>query len=211
MTVDGSHPGIDDVDGPVDPEHRVADVMRADVDGIAVRKEVGRYGDHSKVAFVISSRRFDRARVRLTDLLPSSFPIDHLGFHPDYHRDRWTVEDETRIVFERTLDPYETVVTLYGLRGSDPDLARAFHREPVVAVEAPGAGEGAIRASLDDLEAGILTGFDSVVEELDGLAAEVVALRRAIEERPARGRLRSPAVDGAGESSDRRDGRSGSD
>jgi uncharacterized coiled-coil protein SlyX len=88
------------------------------------------------VAFRFRSERDDEALIRLTDPVPDSVPPEDLGFHPDYGRDHWSVEDGNA-VFERRLDPDEQYETVYGIRTSDHDPEQ-FMTDPTLDVEGPG-------------------------------------------------------------------------
>jgi predicted nucleic acid-binding Zn-ribbon protein len=92
------------------------------------------------IKFVISSSLSEPVDVRLTDEIPAGFPMDAVGFHPDYESEHWTAYKDNRVEYERRLDPGEEVVTVYGIRIDEPEDARAFLAEPtveeVVAVDA---------------------------------------------------------------------------
>jgi prefoldin subunit 5 len=55
-----------------------------------------------------------------------------VGFHPDYEGDNWTAYRDNRVAYERTLDPGESVLTVYGIRIDDPEEAEAFLGEPEI-------------------------------------------------------------------------------
>ncbi|MFC5280093.1 hypothetical protein ACFPM1_15185 [Halorubrum rubrum] len=83
------------------------------------------------VTFDLSSRREDAVRVRVVDRIPEEFPMDRVGFHPDYESENWTAYKDHRVEFERVLEPGESVETVFGIRDDDPDL-EGFLRTPVI-------------------------------------------------------------------------------
>ncbi|WP_281193415.1 hypothetical protein [Halorubrum sp. F4] len=83
------------------------------------------------VTFELSSRREDAVRVRIVDRIPDEFPMDRVGFHPDYESENWTAYKDHRVEFERVLEPGESVETVFGIRDDDPDLD-GFLGTPVI-------------------------------------------------------------------------------
>ncbi|GAB3422258.1 hypothetical protein GCM10027435_26760 [Haloparvum alkalitolerans] len=83
------------------------------------------------VVFEIASDREDPARLRIVDDIPESFPMDRVGFHPDYESEDWTAYNDHRVEFERVFEPGETLTTVYGIRDDDPDTD-AFLGVPTV-------------------------------------------------------------------------------
>ena len=59
-----------------------------DEDGIRVEKS---FTDDAfpvpAVMYELSSTREDPVRVRIVDRIPESFPMDRIGFHPEYESD----------------------------------------------------------------------------------------------------------------------------
>jgi prefoldin subunit 5 len=84
------------------------------------------------IAFEIESLADEPIRIRLVDDVPESFPMEGVGFHPDYEGDNWTAYRDNRVAYERTLDPGESVLTVYGIRIDDSDEADDFLDEPTV-------------------------------------------------------------------------------
>jgi len=84
------------------------------------------------IAFEIESLADEPIRIRLVDDIPESFPMEGVGFHPDYEGDNWTAYRDNRVAYERTLDPGESVLTVYGIRIDDPAEADDFLRDPEV-------------------------------------------------------------------------------
>ncbi len=83
------------------------------------------------VVFELSSRREEPVRARLVDQIPDSFPMDCVGFHPEYESEHWTAYKDHRVEFERVLEPGESVETVFGIRDDDPELD-AFLGDPTV-------------------------------------------------------------------------------
>ncbi|OYR86715.1 hypothetical protein DJ72_01870, partial [Halorubrum distributum] len=94
-----------------------------DEDGIRVEKS---FTDDAfpvpAVMYTLSSHREDPVRVRIVDRIPESFPMDRVGFHPEYESENWTAYKDHRVEFERVIDPDESVETVFGIRDDDPDL-----------------------------------------------------------------------------------------
>ena len=103
-----------------------------DEDGIRVEKS---FTDDAfpvpAVMYELSSAREDPVRVRIVDRIPESFPMDRIGFHPEYESDSWTAYKDHRVEFERVIDPGDTVETVFGIRDDDPDLD-GFLGSPVI-------------------------------------------------------------------------------
>jgi archaellum component FlaC len=93
------------------------------------------------IAFEIESLADDPIRVRLVDQIPESFAMEGVGFHPDYDSDNWTAYRDHRVAYERTLEPMESVLTVYGIRIDDPAEAESFLGEPSVELVEPDATE----------------------------------------------------------------------
>ncbi|TKX74067.1 hypothetical protein EXE46_11100 [Halorubrum sp. GN11_10-6_MGM] len=103
-----------------------------DEDGIRVEKS---FTDDAfpvpAVMYTLSSHREDPVRVRIVDRIPESFPMDRVGFHPEYESENWTAYKDHRVEFERVIDPDESVETVFGIRDEDPDLD-GFLGTPVI-------------------------------------------------------------------------------
>jgi hypothetical protein len=84
------------------------------------------------IAFEIESLADEPIRIRLVDEIPESFPMEGVGFHPDYEGDNWTAYRDNRVAYERTLDPGESVLTVYGIRIDAPEEAEDFLGDPTV-------------------------------------------------------------------------------
>jgi len=103
-----------------------------DEDGIRVEKS---FTDDAfpvpAVMYELSSTREESVRVRIVDRIPESFPMDCIGFHPDYESENWTAYKDHRVEFERVLEPGDAVKTVFGIRDDDPDLD-GFLGTPVI-------------------------------------------------------------------------------
>lgn len=86
------------------------------------------------IGFEIRSERNTAVEVRLEERLPEEYPVEGVGFHPEYDSERWTAHSEGRLVFESALDPGTTLVTVYGVRIVDDEDSAAFMTEPELAV-----------------------------------------------------------------------------
>ena len=89
------------------------------------------------IAFEIESLADEPVRIRLVDQIPESFAMEGVGFHPDYDSENWTAYRDHRVAYERTLDPGESVLTVYGIRIDDPSEADPFLDEPTVELIEP--------------------------------------------------------------------------
>jgi len=84
------------------------------------------------IAFEIESLADEPIRIRLIDDIPESFPMEGVGFHPDYEGDNWTAYRDNRVAYERTIEPGESVLTVYGIRIDDPEEAEDFLDDPEI-------------------------------------------------------------------------------
>lgn len=114
-------------------------VVTVSADGISVEKrfERDRFAVPA-IEFTIRSDRDEPASVRLVDHVPEDFPMDSVGFHPDYENDNWTAFKDHRVEFEREFDPGEEIVTVYGVRLSETEDAADFMGEPELTAVAGG-------------------------------------------------------------------------
>jgi len=84
------------------------------------------------MAFTLGSSLEEPVEIRLVDRIPDSFPMENVGFHPEYESEHWTAYEDHRVVYSRTLAPGEEVTTVYGVRLEDPERAEAFLTPPVL-------------------------------------------------------------------------------
>ena len=94
------------------------------------------------IKFRITAEGDAPAHVRLVDRIPEEFPMEGVGFHPDYGSDNWTAYKDHRIEYERTFEPGESTVTVYGIRLDDRADVAGFLTEPILE-RPPRPGEGA--------------------------------------------------------------------
>jgi hypothetical protein len=124
------------------------------------------------IAFEIESLADEPIRVRLVDDIPESFPMEGVGFHPDYEGDNWTAYRDNRVAYERTLEPGESVLTVYGIRIDDPEEADDFLGDPEIELiehgDAAATGDvlgrettQVVRDALSGDESGDLSGLES--------------------------------------------------
>ncbi|MFC7203462.1 hypothetical protein ACFQJC_08055 [Haloferax namakaokahaiae] len=84
------------------------------------------------IKFEISSTFDEEARIRIIDRIPESFPMESVGFHPDFESENWTAYKDHRVEYERTLEPGEDLVTVYGIRLTDGESPDSFLTEPTL-------------------------------------------------------------------------------
>lgn len=84
------------------------------------------------IKFRISSDSEEAVHVRIVDSIPKDFPMEGVGFHPNYESDNWTAYKDQRVEYERTLDPKESITTVYGIRLNTVSEAASFLVEPVL-------------------------------------------------------------------------------
>ncbi|MFC6825390.1 hypothetical protein [Halopelagius fulvigenes] len=84
------------------------------------------------IKFRISSDSEEAVHVRIVDSIPKDFPMEGVGFHPDYESENWTAYKDQRVEYERTLEPEESVTTVYGIRLNTVNEASSFLVEPVL-------------------------------------------------------------------------------
>jgi ABC-type transporter Mla subunit MlaD len=84
------------------------------------------------IKFRLVSGSDDPVHVRLVDRIPEDFPMEGVGFHPDYESDNWTAYGDHRVEYERSLAPGESTVTVYGVRLDDSSDVAGFLDEPTL-------------------------------------------------------------------------------
>jgi archaellum component FlaC len=124
------------------------------------------------IAFEIESLADEPIRIRLVDRIPESFAMEGVGFHPDYDSDNWTAYRDHQVAYERTLEPDESVLTVYGIRIDDPEEAEAFLDEPTVELV----------ESADADSAGDVLGRETTQVVRDALSGEESADLSALDE-----------------------------
>ena len=109
-------------------------VVTVEADGVTVEKRFS--ADEFPVPaieFVLRLDREEPTEFRLVDDIPADFPMDRIGFHPEYESEHWTAYQDHRVEYRRRLDPGEEVTTVYGIRTDDPAEGERFLGEPTVA------------------------------------------------------------------------------
>jgi predicted nucleic acid-binding Zn-ribbon protein len=84
------------------------------------------------IKFRIASDSEESVHVRIVDQIPDDFPMEGVGFHPDFESENWAAYKDHRVEYERTLEPNESVETVYGVRLDTVGEADSFLTEPVV-------------------------------------------------------------------------------
>ena len=148
----------------VDPD----EIIEIEDEGVSVEK---RFAPEEfpvpAVRFEFQSDHDDPVAVRLSEDIPESFPMDGVGFHPDYHSDQWTAFQDNHVEFVGTVSPDEPLVTVYGVRIEDPEEAGQFLTEPELLevdtdVDAVEDSDGDVdESSIDDL-----AGDDDAVKDM---------------------------------------------
>ena len=108
-------------------------VVTVEADGVRVEKTFER--DEFPVpvvSFVFSSAADESVDVRLTDDIPESFAMEHVGFHPDFDSENWTAYRDHRVEYVCTLAPDDEVRTVYGVRLDDDRSTDEFLGEPAL-------------------------------------------------------------------------------
>lgn len=109
--------------------------LRIETEGVTVTK---RYEPEEfavpTISFEIHSARETSTEIRIEERVPEEFPIEGIGFHPEYDSDRWTAYEDGRLVFESPIEPETTVVTVYGIRITDDEEWKPFMTDPELTV-----------------------------------------------------------------------------
>src|SRR6056297_459857 len=144
-------------------------------DGITVEKTVtAEEFPVPAVVFLLASNKPEPTHVRLTDQIPESFPMERVGFHPEFESDQWTAYKDHRVEFECGLDPGEEVKTVYGIRTDDTGDLSSFLIEPTLkelsAKEQEEAAdiEGVLGPDNSQLVRDVLSGNRSSLPGVDG-------------------------------------------
>ncbi len=125
-------------------------------EGLTVRKSYsGEEFPVPVIRFDIESDHDSPVSFRLSESIPDSFPMENVGFHPEYHSDAWTAFQDHHVEFSGTVEPEETLTTVYGVRLEDEGDVGAFLTEP--AVEDVSVGDGPGESADGDAEGGVLS------------------------------------------------------
>ena len=144
----------------VDPDEEI----EVSSDGVRVQKsfEADEFPVPA-IRFLIESDRDEATSIRLAERIPEDFPMDGVGFHPDYESDKWTAYEDHHVEYSRHLDPDETVETVYGIRVGAPEEAEPFLTDPDVRVESV---EGSGEETDDPIEANDEALADTMIEDI---------------------------------------------
>lgn len=82
------------------------------------------------VKFVVTTNTASAVNILLTDRIPDSFPMERVGFHPEFHDDSWTVYRDKWIEFEYKMQPDDSLTTVVGIRTEGDSDLRQFLAEP---------------------------------------------------------------------------------
>ncbi|WP_458208996.1 AAA family ATPase [Haladaptatus sp. NG-SE-30] len=124
------------------------------------------------IRFELRSNRDDAVTVRITDRIPTDFPMDNVGFHPEYENENWTAYKDHRVQFERTLEPGEVLTTVYGVRLSNWQDAENFLSEPELEEITPVSADANVETE-QPMEEHTIT--DIVSEDSSQVVRDVIA------------------------------------
>ncbi|GAB3026177.1 AAA family ATPase [Natronobiforma cellulositropha] len=85
------------------------------------------------IRFEIETAGDEAVSFRLVERIPESFPMDGVGFHPEYHSENWTAFQDNHVEFSGTVEPDEPLVTVYGIRLDEETEPAEFLTEPAIA------------------------------------------------------------------------------
>jgi methyl-accepting chemotaxis protein len=117
------------------------------------------------VVLEITSTADRKTPVTVTEPIPDSFPIENIGFHPEFGSEHWSISDG-RIVFDRTLDPGGEYTTVYGIRKAGDDELRTFLDSETSVSTGNGVAPGQDDAGDGSIEELLLEGEDETVREV---------------------------------------------
>ena len=124
-------------------------------DGVQVEKTISEAEDGvTGVRYELSVTGVESVEVRLTEEIPDAFSDGEIGLPPK-HRDDWTITEDRRHVFERTIEPGDPHATLYGVKSTDPAVVEGFTGRPqmeVVAATRGGPSDEELHATFADAE-----------------------------------------------------------
>lgn len=108
------------------------EVAVTDTDHLVVRKSVLDLGMDrvSGIQLTLESTADQPLEVEVVEEFPGFVSLTDVEVHPEYHPDRWSIEEGAgRMSYEDRLPPGGSVETIYGVRAVDDDLA-PFLQEP---------------------------------------------------------------------------------
>src|SRR6056297_428181 len=149
------------------------DVIEVSADGISVQKtfEADEFPVPA-IRFDLESDRDEPVTVQLSEEIPESFPMDKVGFHPDYHSDDWTAYQDNHVEFTATLEPGGDLETVYGIQIDDDSRATEFLTEPTIVELEAGDDDRSDVDEVDDDVIGNIVSEDSNQAVKDMIAGE---------------------------------------
>lgn len=101
-----------------------------EIDDIRIRKSLDTDQFHiPSIVFELTSNRDDTVTVTVRDPVPANLAIEDIGFHREYGKDYWDIDDG-QLVFEYELEPGEEFETIYGFRPQELDVSADFLSTP---------------------------------------------------------------------------------
>ena len=106
-------------------------IITASAGGVDLEK----YYDESElpvpaVVYEIRSERQDTVEIRIVESVPDGLEKDQIGFHGEFTRDVWTVENE-RLIFDHLIEGESAYRTVYALKPNSPFETEELVTEPV--------------------------------------------------------------------------------
>jgi hypothetical protein len=113
----------------------IDDIIEVSADGLTVRKRFAAAEfPVPAICFEIESDHDEPVTFRLSEEIPELFPMDRIGFHPQYASENWTAFQDNHIELTGTLEANESFETVYGIRIDEADVGSEFLTEPTIEV-----------------------------------------------------------------------------
>jgi hypothetical protein len=141
----------------------IDDTVEVSADGLTVRKRFAAEFPVPAIRFEIESDHAEPVSFRLSEEIPELFPMDRIGFHPEYGSENWTAFQDNHIELAGTLEPDEPLETVYGIRIDEEEVGPEFLTEPVIEVHIDSPLESDEPAGDADLEDGAAEDADERV------------------------------------------------
>lgn len=127
-----------------------ADPITVSNEGITVEKSVTiDMFPVPAVKFEVTTNTDSPVHILLIDRIPDSFPMERVGFHPEFYDDSWTVYRDRWIEFEYEIGSGDSLTTAVGIRTEDEADLRQFLREPRVTQLEDNMSEDRLNMDLD--------------------------------------------------------------
>lgn len=115
--------------------------ITAATDGVQLQKYVEETEfKYPSVVYELESTRDEAVSIRIVDRIPDDVDPGDVGFHPDYGRDHWSVEDRT-LAFERELDAGDAYRTVFAVQPDASVDEKQLITDPDEFAVDPGNGE----------------------------------------------------------------------